>query len=115
VVRRDWAQQNPDAVRAFLQGVMESIKLSKEEPALAKAVIRKYSRLDDPAQIDQVYADSLDWAPYPLVQDAGVQTLLDLSTDEQVKAHPPADFYDNSYLLTLQDWVKTLYPAGIPN
>jgi ABC-type nitrate/sulfonate/bicarbonate transport system substrate-binding protein len=115
VVRRGWAQQNPEAVRAFLQGVMESIKLSKEDPAAAKAVIQRYSRLDDPTQIDQVYADSLDWAPYPLVQDAGVQTLLDLSTDPQVKAHQPADFYDNSYLLKLQDWVTGLYPAGVPN
>jgi ABC-type nitrate/sulfonate/bicarbonate transport system substrate-binding protein len=115
VVRRDWAQQNPEAVLAFLKGVMEGIKLGKEDPAAAKAEIQKYSRLDDPAQIEQVYADSLDWAPYPLVQDAGLQTLLDLSTDEKVKAHKPGDFYDNSYLLKLQDWVKGLYPEGVPN
>jgi NitT/TauT family transport system substrate-binding protein len=115
VVRRDWARQNPDAVLAFLKGVMEGTKLGKDDPAAAKAEIQKYSRLDDPAQIEQVYADSLDWAPYPLVQDAGVQTLLDLSTDEQVKAHQPADFYDNSYLLKLQDWVKGLYPEGVPD
>jgi NitT/TauT family transport system substrate-binding protein len=114
VVRRDWARQNPDAVLAFLQGVMDATKRAKDDPAAAKAEIQKYSRLDDPAQIDQVYVDSLDWAPYPLAQDAGVQTLLDLSTDEQVKAHQPTDFYDNSYLLRLQDWVKGLYPEGVP-
>lgn len=115
VVRRDWARQNPEAVVAFLKGVMEGTKLAKDDPAGAKAEIQKYSRLDNPAQIEQVYADSLDWAPYPLVQDAGVRTILDLSTDEQVKAHQPADFYDNSYLLKLEDWVKGLYPEGIPN
>ena len=115
VVRRDWARQNPEAVSAFLKGVMEGTKLGKEDPVAAKAEIQRYSRLDDPAQIDQVYVDSLDWAPFPLVEDVGVQTLIDLSNDEKVKAHQPADFYDNSYLLRLQDWVKALYPEGVPN
>ncbi|HLG68933.1 MAG TPA: ABC transporter substrate-binding protein [Chloroflexota bacterium] len=115
MVRKDWAQQNPDAVAAFLKGVMEGTKATKDDPDTAKATIRKYSKIEDPAQVDQVYQDSLDWVPYPLVQDAGVQTIMDLSTDERVKAHKPSDFYDNSYLEKLQDWVKTLYPQGIPS
>lgn len=115
LVRRDWAKQNPDAVSAYLKGMMDAIKRTHDDPAATKAEIQKYSRIDDPAQLQQLYEDSLTWAAYPLVQEAGVQTLLDLSTDEKVKAHKPADFYDNSYLMKLQDWVKQLYPNGIPS
>lgn len=115
LVRRDWAKQNPNAVAAYLRGVMEGTKLARDDAAAAKAEIQKYSRIDDPAQLQQVYEDSLTWVPYPLVEDAGIQTLIDLSSDEKVKAHKPADFYDNSYLQKLQDWVKTLYPNGIPS
>src|SRR5262249_56004793 len=65
VVRRDWARQNPEAVLAFLKGVMEGTKLGKEDPAAAKAEIQKYSRLDDPPQIHHAYPHPPDQPPFP--------------------------------------------------
>jgi ABC-type nitrate/sulfonate/bicarbonate transport system substrate-binding protein len=115
-VRRDWAQQNRDAVERFLKAYMESIQLFKTNETLAKSTVSKWTQLSDQAMLDESYQLARsELAAYPLVQDASVQNVLDLSTDAKVKSHPPSFYYDNSYLEPLKSFVQGLYPSGIPS
>ena len=85
------------------------------DPAAARASLAKYTKVDDQAMLDQMYNDLTSVFPaLPLVHDADLHNVIDLSDDPAVKTHKPAEFYDNSYLQKLQDFVKTLYPEGLP-
>ena len=46
--------------------------------------------------------------------DEDIQKVIDYSTEANVRTHKPAEFYDNSYMEKLQDFVKSLYPRGVP-
>ncbi len=45
-----------DQIQRFLRGLLASIQRTKADPALAKQTLVKYTRLDDPAAIDEAYA-----------------------------------------------------------
>ncbi|HEY8691165.1 MAG TPA: ABC transporter substrate-binding protein [Chloroflexota bacterium] len=115
-VNTAWAKQHPDMVESFLKALLEGIKIAKTDPVTAKASIAKYAKLDDQALLDESYktASSM-WAAYPLAADKNFQNVIDLSAEANLKTHKPSEFYDNSYLLKLQDFVKTLYPEGVPS
>ncbi len=116
VANRAWLQQHPDQAEAFLKAYLEAIKIARTDAATTKAAITKWTRLDDPAMLEETYKTSPPLLqPYPLVQDPDVQNVIDLSIEPSVKGHKPADFYDNSHLLKLQGFVKTLYPEGLPS
>lgn len=115
LVRKDWAQQHPNEVEAFLKGLIEGIKLYQTDPAVAKTEIAKYTKQDDQALIDATYNDQVCcFSALPLVHDEDVQNVIDLSDDASTKTHKPAEFYDNSYLQKLSAFVKDLYPQGVP-
>lgn len=115
-VNRPWAQQHPDAVENFLKALLEGIKVAKTDPATTKQIIAKYTKVDDPALLDESYKTaSTLWAAYPLMHDANFQNVMNQSTEENVKARKPSEFYDNSYLEKLSDFVTGLYPGGIPS
>jgi NitT/TauT family transport system substrate-binding protein len=115
IVRKDWAQQNEELVLGFLKAYMESIKQTKTNPDLAKPIISKYTHMDDPTLLDESYNTSIPGLMvYPLIQDADVQNVIDLSLTPEVKARRPAEYYDNSYLQKLESFVRSLDPDAVP-
>jgi NitT/TauT family transport system substrate-binding protein len=115
-VRKDWAQQHQPALESVLKGYLEAVKQSRADAAGAKTTISKWTKVEDPVLLDESYKTTISGlAAYPLVHDEDVQNVIDLSTEASVKAHKPADFYDNSYLQGLDGFVKGLYPAGVPS
>jgi NitT/TauT family transport system substrate-binding protein len=114
-VRKEWAQQHEDLVLAFLKAWMEGAKEGRSNPDGTKAIIGKYTKVTDQAFLDEAYNTVVSlWAAYPLANDQDLQNVIDLSTEANVKAHTPADYYDNSYLQKLDSFVKQLYPGGVP-
>jgi NitT/TauT family transport system substrate-binding protein len=114
IVRRDYVQEHEDVVLNFLKAYMESIKELKTNPEAGKAIISKFAQLTDPALLDESYkiaAASL--MVYPLIRDADVQNVIDLSATPEVKARKPADYYDNSYLQKLESFARSLDPQSV--
>lgn len=94
-------KSNPNTVLAFLKAVAEATALARQNAAVAKKAIAKYSDIDDPKMIDGTYDQ---FAPY---WDAGVATrseavqgqliYLDEKEFPRIKDARPADFFDNSF------------------
>jgi ABC-type nitrate/sulfonate/bicarbonate transport system substrate-binding protein len=113
-VRKDWAREHEDQVLSFLRAYMEASKVAKTDPATTKALITKYTGLDDAAMLNESYENSAaGWAIYPLIRDADVQNVIDLSNTAEVKARKPSDYYDNSYLLKLESFARGLDPQSV--
>ncbi len=116
IARKDYAQQHPDVIANFLKAYIEAIKIARTDPTATKASITTYTKLDDQTMLDDTYKTALSlWVPFPLAEDADLQNVIDLSSEANVKSKKPSDFYDNSYLQKLQEFVKTVYPEGIPS
>jgi NitT/TauT family transport system substrate-binding protein len=114
ITRKDWARDNEDQVLSFLRAYMEASKIAKTDPDTTKALITKYTGLTDAAMLDEAYQNSAaGWAIYPIVHDADVQNVIDLSANPEVKARKPADYYDNSYLQKLESFARALDPQSV--
>jgi NitT/TauT family transport system substrate-binding protein len=114
IVHRDFVQQREDVVLNFLRAYMEAIKELKTNTELGKATISQFTRLTDPALLDESYkiaASTL--VVYPLIRDADVQNVIDRSTTPEVKTRKPSDYYDNSYLQKLESFARGLDPQAV--
>jgi ABC-type nitrate/sulfonate/bicarbonate transport system substrate-binding protein len=116
IANKTYAKDHPEVIENFLKGFMEGLKVAKTDPAATKAAIGKWAKIEDQSLLDESYKTVVGmWNVYPLSTDASFQNVMDLSSEQNVKSHKPSDFYDNSYLEKLQDFVKTLYPNGMPS
>lgn len=116
-VRDSWAKANRPTVEAFLKAYMTAIKQARSDPDRTKAVIGKYTKTTDKADLDEAYQTFRNvWPALPLVSDASIQNLIDFAPEPNARKHPPAEFYDNSYLESLKaSFLPTLYPNGLPS
>jgi NitT/TauT family transport system substrate-binding protein len=113
VARQDWAREHEDQLLSFLRAYMEASKIAKTDPDATKALITRYTGLQDPALLEESYQNSAaGWAIYPLIRDADVQNVIDLSATPEVKARKPSDYYDNSYLRKLEPFARSLDPQS---
>jgi NitT/TauT family transport system substrate-binding protein len=94
-------KSNPNALYAFVQAVAEATVLSKQNPAVAKKAIGKYTDTDDSKVIDGTYEQ---FAPYwdanLAVRTEPIQgqlMYLDEKEFPRAKDARPADFVDNSF------------------
>ena len=53
---RAYAERNPEVVKSFLRAYAEGLRVAQTEPAVAKAALAKYARMEDPAILDESYA-----------------------------------------------------------
>ena len=99
-------KSNPNSLIAFLKAVAEATVLSKQNPAVAKKAIGKYTDSDDPKMIDGTYEQ---FAPYwdasLAVRSEPIQgqlMYLDEKEFPRAKDARPADFIDNSFAENLK-------------
>ncbi len=99
-------KENPTTVSAFLKGVAEGVARTKSDPAAAKRAIGKFTKTDDAKVLDDTYDF---YAPYFVTNLAlgreQLQTWFSYLDDKEypqaAKANP-SDFYDNSFVATLE-------------
>ena len=98
---------SPNSLYAFLKAVAEATLLAKQNPAVAKKAIAKYTDTDDAKIIDGTYEQ---FAPYwdgaLAVRSAPIQgqlMYLDEKDFPRLKDARPVDFLDNSFA----DYLKT--------
>jgi ABC-type nitrate/sulfonate/bicarbonate transport system substrate-binding protein len=114
IVRRDYAQQHEEVVLDFLRAYMEAIREFKTSAEVGKATISKFAELTDPALLEESYRIAASTLMiYPLIQDADVQNVIDLSTTPEVRTRKPSDYYDNSYLQKLESFARGLDPQAV--
>ena len=91
----------PNALYAFLKAIAEATVLAKQNPALAKKAIAKYTDSDDAKIIDGTYEQfSPYWDAALAVGSEPIQSQLSYLDEKdfpRAKDARPADFIDNSF------------------
>jgi ABC-type nitrate/sulfonate/bicarbonate transport system substrate-binding protein len=107
-------KQDRDLVMRYMRGHIEGIARFKQEPELAKRVIKKMLRLnDDPMAQEswELFSKHRLAAPYPNLK--GMRTSFDYvgATRPEVHKHKPEDFVDSSFIedLDKSGFIKKLY------
>lgn len=111
---QSYVDGNPKAVRRLVRGLLEGIKLSLTDDAAARTTLAKYTRLEDPALLDETigYFRAITRRDgYPSLP--GLQAIInDLAeTDPRARAMQPEQVVNLAALqqVTVGDFLKQLY------
>jgi ABC-type nitrate/sulfonate/bicarbonate transport system substrate-binding protein len=111
---RSQIKQDRDLVMRYMRAHIEGIARFKQEPELAKKVIKKMLRLDDDSLAQEsweLFAKYRLPAPYPNIK--GMKTSFEYVavTRPEVYKHKPEDFVDSSFVeeLDKSGFIKKLY------
>ena len=102
---RTWVAANDEAVRRFARAYVLGLQRFKSDPALGRAIYRKYFQIDDGAVVDQTYDEfSASIAPLPYISEAGLaQLLADLAAEEpRLAGRQATEWIDTRYLRELE-------------
>ncbi|HEX6513462.1 MAG TPA: ABC transporter substrate-binding protein, partial [Chloroflexota bacterium] len=115
IVNRQFFQNNPNTLKAFLMAYLDGVKRAYDDPTLAKQTEGKLSKIDDPATLDSDYQIGLQtWNKNMLIDPADIQLVLDAIPDAKAKAAKPAEFYDNAYIQAVnRDYAGKLFRGEI--
>jgi NitT/TauT family transport system substrate-binding protein len=101
-----YLKTNPNTIYAFLKSMAEGVVLSKKDPVIAKRAIAKYAQIDDPKLLDGTYdAFAPYWEMGLAVRAETIRAQLSYADEKefpQAKNADPRDFYDNSFVSSLE-------------
>ena len=109
VVRRSYANRNPDLVKRFLKATMEGMKRMFGDKEFSMRVIAQYTKVTDPKLLGESYQFATD----AYVKDPGIPLeaekalvdqliLLKMIDAEAAKNTPATAYYDNQYVEALE-------------
>jgi ABC-type nitrate/sulfonate/bicarbonate transport system substrate-binding protein len=112
---RQLYQQNPNALKAYLEGYLDGLKRVVDDPAYAKEINGKYLKITDQALLDEDYQENIQvWNRDLTVEPSAIQNVLDASDDPKAKTASPKDFYDNSLIQQVnRDYGSKLFPNEV--
>ncbi len=114
-VRQAYVKEHPETIRRFMRALVEGIHLLKTNKEFSLKILKKYTKVDDPAALEETYKifalKYLPPAPYPT--EESVRTILDLvsSSQPKAKAANPREFIDPTFVRELDEsgLIKSLY------
>lgn len=111
---RTQIKQDRDLVMRYMRGHLEGIARFKQEPELAKKVIKKMLRLEDDSLAQEsweLFAKHRIAAPYPNIKGMKTSYEYVAATRPDVYKHKPEDFIDSSFVeeLDKSGFIKKLY------
>jgi NitT/TauT family transport system substrate-binding protein len=112
VTRRSLARQNPELVKNFLKAYVEAIKVTHEEPEIAKRALARFLATEDKSIIDEAYQSFRPLFPkVPYLNDDIVRSVLAVTDHPKAATADPKEFYDNRFLKELEDsgFIKEIY------
>lgn len=114
VTTRTQIKQDHDLVMRYMRAHLEGIARFKQEPDLAKKVIKKMLRLDDDSIAQEsweLFAKYRIAAPYPNVKGMKTSYEYVAATRPDVYKHKPEEFVDASFVeeLDKSGFIKKLY------
>ena len=114
VTTRTQIKQDRDLVMRYMRAHLEGIARFKQEPDLAKKVIKKMLRLDDDSLAQEsweLFAKHRIPAPYPNIKGMKTSYEYVAATRPDVYKHKPEEFIDSSFVeeLDKSGFIKKLY------
>jgi NitT/TauT family transport system substrate-binding protein len=111
---RTQIKQDRDLVMRYMRAHLEGIARFKQEPDLAKKVIKKMLRLDDDPLAQEsweLFAKHRIAAPYPNIKRLKTSYEYVAATRPDVYKHKPEEFVDSSFVeeLDKSGFIKKLY------
>ncbi len=111
---RTQIKQDRDLVMRYMRAHIEGIARFKQEPELAKKVIKKMLRLDDDPLAQEsweLFAKHRLAAPYPNIKGMKTSYEYVAATRPEVYKHKPEEFIDASFVeeLDKSGFIKKLY------
>jgi NitT/TauT family transport system substrate-binding protein len=111
---RSQIKQDRDLVMRYMRAHIEGIARFKQEPELAKKVIKKMLRLDDDSLVHEsweLFAKHRLAAPYPNIKGLKTSYEYVAATRPEVYKHKPEEFIDASFVeeLDKSGFIKKLY------
>jgi NitT/TauT family transport system substrate-binding protein len=111
---RTQIKQDRDLVMRYMRAHLEGIARFKQEPDLAKKVIKKMLRLDDDSLAQEsweLFAKHRIAAPYPNIKGLKTSYEYVAATRPDVYKHKPEEFVDSSFVeeLDKSGFIKKLY------
>ena len=111
---RTQIKQDRDLVMRYMRAHIEGIARFKQEPELAKKVIKKMLRLDDDSLAQEsweLFAKHRIAAPYPNIKGMKTSYEYVAATRPDVYKHKPEEFIDASFVeeLDKSGFIKKLY------
>ena len=111
---RTQIKQDRDLVMRYMRAHLEGIARFKQEPELAKKVIKKMLRLDDDSLAQEsweLFAKYRIAAPYPNIKGMKTSYEYVAVTRPDVYKHKPEEFIDSSFVeeLDKSGFIKKLY------
>jgi ABC-type nitrate/sulfonate/bicarbonate transport system substrate-binding protein len=108
-------KQNPNTVRAYLEGYLDGLKRTFDDPAYAKSLDVKYNQLSDPKLADGDWEEgAAQWNKDMSVNPVAIQVVLDALEDPKAKAANVKDFFDNTIVQQVnKEYGSKLFPNDI--
>lgn len=112
ITSRRYHDSEPATTEQVVKSVIEGIHFYKTERAKTMAIMRKYTRIDNPEELRETYdfyLPLLSDKPYPKAR--GIQTLLDWSKRIDARKAKPEQFMNTRVLekLDKQGFIEGLY------
>ena len=114
-VLREFAQKNPNTIKAFLMGLLDGLKRAIEDEEYASKLESKYSKVTDPKVLADNYQQGLRvWNKDMTIDPSAIRVVLDNTPDGKGKDADPRRFYDNSFIQAVnRDYAAKLFPGEI--
>jgi len=114
-VMREFAQKNPNTIKAYFMGHLDGLKRAIDDEEYAKKLDSKYSKITDAALLAENYRQgSRVWNKDMTVDPVAIRVVLEDSPDGKGKGADPKRFYDNSLIQAVnRDYASKLFPGEV--
>ncbi|HEY1268096.1 MAG TPA: ABC transporter substrate-binding protein [Candidatus Binatia bacterium] len=114
-VTREFAQKNPNTLKAYLRACLDGVKRALDDEEFAKKADAKYEKISDPQVLSENYQQGARvWNKDMTIDPAAIRLVLDDSSDPKAKSADPKTFYDNSIIEAVnREYAVKLFPGAI--
>jgi NitT/TauT family transport system substrate-binding protein len=112
---RSFMQKNPNTLKIFLIGYLDGVKRAIDDPAFAKQIEEKYTKISDPKLLEESYQEGLKvWNKDMTVDGEAVRVVLEHSNNPKAAELDPKRFYDNTLIREVnRDYGSKLFPGQV--
>lgn len=112
---RSFMQKNPNTLKIFLMGYLDGVKRAIDDPAFAKQIEEKYTKISDPKLLEESYQEGLKvWNKDMTVDGEAVRVVLEHSNNPKAAELDPKRFYDNTLIREVnRDYASKLFPGQV--
>jgi len=114
-VAREFAQKNPNTIKAFLMAYLDGLRRCIDDEDYAKKIEAKYTKISDPKILNENYQQGLRvWNRDMTVDPAAIRVVLDASADAKAKSADPNRFFDNALIQAVnREYATKLFPGEV--